>query len=248
MCAGIKRIALVTDFAVAGPYSGQLRMVLNGLLPEFPVIELVSDLPPFRSDLAAYLIPQLIRDVPSDTLFLCVVDPGVGGERAALALRADDNWFVGPDNGLLAVAARRAQRVCCRRVDWRPPTSSASFHGRDLFAPIAAFIVKGTVLSGVDLTLAEMVGHDWPRESPKVIYRDGYGNLCVGVRASSIDRRARIAVGDREISYARTFCEVPVGMPFWYENSFGLIELAVNQGRADRFLGLVPGDVLGIID
>ncbi len=148
----------------------------------------------------------------------------------------------------MAVVARRVQGVSCRRVDWRPQRLSASFHGRDLFAPIAAFIVKGTVLSGVDLTLAGMVGHDWPRESPKVIYRDGYGNLCVGIRASSVDRRARIAAGDREISYARTFCEVSVGIPFWYENSFGLIELAVNQGRADRLLGLAPGDVLGLID
>ncbi len=244
----IKRIALVTDFAAAGPYSGQLRMVLDGLLPELPVVDLVSDLPPFRPDLAAYLIPQLIRDVPSDTLFLCVVDPGVGGERAVLALRADGNWFVGPDNGLLAVVARRAGEVHCRRVDWRPQRLSASFHGRDLFAPIAARIAKGIALSGADLTPAGMEGHDWPGECLKVIYRDGYGNLCSGIRASGVDRRVRIATGDRAIGYARTFCEVPAGTPFWYENSFGLIELAVNQGRADRLLGLAPGDELGLID
>lgn len=244
----IERIALVTDFSAASPYSGQLRMVLHGLVPELPVFDLVSDLEPFRADLAAYLIPQLIRDVPSATLFLCVVDPGVGGERAALALRADGNWFAGPDNGLLAMVAKRAQRAYCRRVDWRPPHSSASFHGRDLFAPIAARIVRGMELLGADLPTAGMVGHDWPEECAKVVYRDGYGNLCSGIRASGIDRRIRVAAGEREIGYARTFCEVPAGTPFWYENSFGLIELAVNQDRADRLLGLAPGGRLGLID
>ena len=238
----IKRIALVTDFSAAGPYTGQLRLLLDGLLPGLPVLNLVSDLPPFRPDLAAYLLPQLLRDLPSGTLYLCVVDPGVGGERGALALELDDNWLVGPDNGLLAVTARRARELRCRRVDWRPQRLSDSFHGRDLFAPIAASLVEGIVLQGEDLAPEGMLGYDWPEESPRVIYADGYGNLCCGIRAQGVDRSSGIVAADRELRYARTFCEVPAETPFWYENSFGLVELAVNQGRADRLLGLQPGD------
>lgn len=243
----IKRIALVTDFAAAGPYLGQLRLVLDGLLPGLPVIDLVSDLPPFRPDLAAYLIPQLVRGLPSETLFLCVVDPGVGGERGALALQADGNWFVGPDNGLLALVAGRAAEVHCRRVDWRPQRLSASFHGRDLFAPIGGRIVQGGALPGEDLAVAEMVGHDWPKERAEVIYRDVYGNLCSGIRAQGIDPGTMIAAGELILRHGRTFCDVPSGTPFWYENSFGLIELAVNRGRADRLLGLEPGDAIELI-
>ena len=104
----IDRIALVTDFGPGGPYVGQLKLRLSELVPGIPVIDLVSDLTPFRSDLAAYFLPALVRDIPNSTLYLCVVDPGVGGERAALAVLADGNWYVGPDNGLLAVVARRA--------------------------------------------------------------------------------------------------------------------------------------------
>jgi len=244
----IKRIALVTDFSAGGPYTGQLGIVLHGLLPEYPVLDLVSDLPPFRPDLCAYLLPQLLRDLPPATLFLCVVDPGVGSERGVLALRADGNWFVGPDNGLLVQVARRAQGAYCRRVDWRPEKLSDSFHGRDLFAPIAARIVQGEELPGGDLPVAEMVGYQWPQECAKVIYRDGYGNLCSGIRAAGVGRDLRIAAAERELGYARTFSEVPAGAPFWYENSFGLVELAVNQGRADTLLGLVPGDEIRLLD
>ena len=92
-----------------------------------------------------------------------------------------------------------------------------------------------------------MVGYEWPQECAKVIYRDGYGNLCCGIRAAGVERSVRIAAADRLLGYARTFCEVPEGTPFWYENSFGLIELAVNQGRADRLLGLAPGDSVDLV-
>jgi len=244
MPSGPERIALITDFG-PGPYVGQVKLRLSALVPDVPVFDLISDLTPFQPDLAAYLIPALVRDVPSGTLFLCVVDPGVGGKRSALALEADGNWFVGPDNGLLAVVARRATAARVLRVGWRPAWISDSFHGRDLFAPIAARLCLGQELSTQVLDPSELVGWDYPPDLARVVYVDRYGNLVSGWRAAGVDRRARLRTDARDLPYARTFCEVPAGEGFWYEDAFGLVEVAINQGRADLTLGLRVGDDLG---
>jgi S-adenosylmethionine hydrolase len=241
---GIQRIAMITDFG-PGPYVGQVLLRLNALVPVVPVVDLVSDLTPFRPDLAAYLLPALVRDTPAGTLFLCVVDPGVGGTRSPLAVAADGNWFVGPDNGLLAVVARRAQDLRVQRVVWRPDWTSDSFHGRDIFAAIAAGLCLGDGLEGQDVSPSSLAGWDGSPDLAKVVYVDRYGNLIVGWRAAGLDRRARLQIGPLELPYARTFCEVPVGAGFWYEDGFGLVEVAVNQGRADRAFGLEPGDDVG---
>ncbi len=236
------RIALVTDFGSNGPYTGQVRLLLQGLSPATPVIELMSDLAPFRPDLAAYLLPRLTEGMPDDTLYLCVVDPGVGGSRGALVLQADNNWYLGPDNGLLSQVARCARSVRCRRIDWKPEKLSDSFHGRDLFAPVAARIVSGKGVSGVSMEADELVGRDWLSQAHCVIYKDGYGNLCTGVDGKSVADAKRVSAGGMFLPYARTFSSIGTGEAFWYRNSFGLVELAVNCGRADEMLGLKPGD------
>jgi S-adenosyl-L-methionine hydrolase (adenosine-forming) len=242
----IRRIALVTDFGLGGPYLGQMHLVLDRAAPSLPVVELVSDLPPFRPDLAAYLLPQLARDVPKGTLYLCVVDPGVGGERGVVALEADGNWYVGPDNGLLAVVGRRATAARWWRVDWRPERLSVSFHGRDLFAPLGARIALGDHTPGTAVAAHEPVGADWPEDLWRVIYRDAYGNLSTGVRAQVVPRETRLLAAGRPLARARTFSSVAVGEAFWYKNSFGLVELAVNQGSAALALGLGPGDPVSL--
>jgi S-adenosylmethionine hydrolase len=241
------RIALVTDFGSRSPYVGQMRLRLDELLPRLPVIELVSDLVPFRPDLAAYFLPALARDMPARTLYLCVVDPGVGSEREVLAVETDGDWYLGPDNGLLVQVARRARSAQVLRVDWRPERLSASFHGRDLFCPIAAKLVEQEPLEWLPLNRGDMLGSDWPDELAKVIYADGYGNLITGIRAACLDESTRLIVAGREVRRARTFCEVPAGQAFWYEDCFGLVELAVNQGNARLALGLEVGDEVEVL-
>lgn len=237
----IERIALVTDFGGPGPYVGQVRLLLSGLLPRLPVIDLISDLAPFRADLAAYFLPALVRDMPARTLYLCVVDPGVGGARAALAIAADGDWYLGPDNGLLALVARRATRARLLRIDWRPRVLSSSFHGRDLFAPVAAMLCEGRTPPSTEIDKGALIGSHWPSRLAKVIYADTYGNLITGVQASDLNPGLRLRIGGHELSHARTFCEVSPGQAFWYWNAFGLMELAVNQGDARRVLGLGLG-------
>lgn len=238
-----RRIVLLTDFG-EGPYVGQMQVVLSALTDGVPIVPLVSDLPAFRPDLAAYLLPALVRDLPPGTLYVCVVDPGVGGIRGVLAAQLGDDWLLAPDNGLLMPALRRRRDARAYRIGWRPSRLSNSFHGRDLFAPLAAHLVAGHLPGAEAARLGELVGAGWPDEASVVCYVDHYGNVMSGRRAAGIDRDATIRVGQRRIAYARTFCEVPAGAPFWYENALGLLEIAVNQGQADRILCLSPGDPL----
>lgn len=237
-----RRIALLTDFG-AGPYVGQIRLLLAAARPSLAVVDLLPDLVPFRPDLAAYLLPGLLRAMPSGTLYLCVVDPGVGTDRAILAARLGDDWLLAPDNGLLAPLIRgagRGARLWC--VHWRPPSASATFHGRDIFTPVAQQVCAGVLPVSTPMEPAAMVGADWPSSLAAVCYVDHYGNLVSGMWAPDVPADAVIKVADTRIGRARTFADLAVGRPFWYENAFGLLEIAVNQGRAEARLGLVAGD------
>lgn len=243
----IRRIALVTDFGTS-LYIGQMRARLDAMAPGLPVIDLAHDLTPFRPDLAAYLLPALLRDMPEGTAYLAVVDPGVGGARGTLLVLADGVCLVGPDNGLFAPLVRRAAEVSVWRVGWQPEQMSASFHGRDWFAPILGRLCQGLDLGLTPLAATAIVGADWPRELARILHVDHFGNLITGLDASSADAGQTLVAGRWHLDRARTFCAVPPGEPFWYANAFGLVEIAVNQGRADQMLGLAAGDpILGLV-
>lgn len=237
------RIALFSDFG-SDLYQGQMALVLHAMGVGIPVVSLMDDAPSFEPRYSAALLSALASRVPHGTLFLAVVDPGVGGERLPLAIRSGHHWFVGPDNGLFALVLKQSGPSEVRVVEWRPPQLSDSFHGRDLFAPIAARICSGEWHETRSLPADRLVGAEWPADLPELIYIDHFGNAFTGLRASLVDRDSRLLVAGHHVGYARTFCEVPPGTPFWYENSLGLVEVAVNQGRADTLLGLRIGDAV----
>jgi S-adenosylmethionine hydrolase len=159
-------------------------------------------------------------------------------------IRAGDRWLVGPDNGLLALAARAVSPLSAWHIDWRPGSLSDSFHGRDLFAPVAAALAAGNTVEASPVPLEELAGSGWPDDLPEVIYVDGFGNCITGIRGDQWDKGCSLHLSGRDIYHARTFCEVPAGAPFWYVNSLGLVEIAVNLGRADQCLQLAIGDVV----
>ncbi|MFQ5468633.1 MAG: S-adenosyl-l-methionine hydroxide adenosyltransferase family protein, partial [Kiloniellaceae bacterium] len=132
-------IVLFTDFGPTGPYMGQVTGALMRDAPGVEIVQLMCDAPAFDPRASAYLLAAYGPDFPEGSVFLAVVDPGVGGPRAPLALQAGGRWYVGPDNGLLAMVARRAGPAArAWEITWRPARLSATFHGRDLFAPVAA--------------------------------------------------------------------------------------------------------------
>lgn len=240
-------IVLFTDFGLSGPYIGQMKAVLYGGAPGVPVVDLFADAPPAAPRPAAYLLAAYAEWFPPPCVVLAVVDPGVGGERAAIIVEADRRFFVGPDNGLFELVWRRAAAARSWEIVWRPPALSASFHGRDLFAPIAAQLARSGLPADGLRAGALARRPDWPDELPEIVYIDHFGNAMIGVRAASLPAGARLAVGGRLLAQARTFFELPPGQPFWYGNANGLAEIAVNCGRADAVLGLAIGSPISIV-
>ena len=239
-------IVLFTDFGLEGPYLGQVRAVLHRQAPGVPVVDLFADAPAFDAMASAYLLAAYAAAFPAGAVFLCVVDPGVGSARAPIAVQAAGRWYVGPDNGLLAIAARRAAKTQAWQITWRPERLSASFHGRDLFAPVAARLARGETPAGEACPLAALAGHDWPDDLARVVYIDRFGNVMTGVRAGTLDADTALVAGGRRLARARTFSDVAPGDAFWYENANGLAEIAVNQGQAAALLGLAVGDPIDI--
>jgi S-adenosylmethionine hydrolase len=258
-------IVLFTDFGLNDPYVGQMHAVLAREAPGVPVIDLFHSVPAFNIRAGAYLLPAYARDFPPGTVFVGVVDPGVGGARRPVMLQADQCWYVGPDNGLFEMVRRRATEYECRVIHWRPPEMSASFHGRDLFAPVAARLARGEIpdsepvnhfperrsaeslLVRGEIPDAAPADIFWPEDLAEIIHIDHYGNGISGLRAASVSTLLAVRAGAEVLKYARVFSEVPPGTAFWYENANGLVEIAVNGGSAAARLGLRPGDPLTLI-
>lgn len=239
-------LVLFTDFGWEGPYIGLLKLALERYAPSLPVIDLMHDAPPFDPQGAAFLLATYAAEFPENAVFVGVVDPGVGSSREGLILLADKRCFVGPDNGLFDRIVARARQVQAWRITWVPPRLSASFHGRDLFAPVAAMLAAGAARPE---DLGQPIPYepcDWPDDLARIVYVDRYGNSMTGVRASSVAADARVRVQEQTLYRLRTFSDAPAGQGFWYENSSGLVEIATNQGSAAEKLHLRPGDPIEI--
>lgn len=236
-------IVLYTDFGWNGPYLGQVRAALIREAPAIPVVDLMADAPAFNPKAAAYLLAALVPEFPIGTVFLCVIDPGVGAcARSPVILNVDGRWFVGPDNGLFDLVVRRGRSVRKRIVTWRPVRLASTFHGRDLFAPVAAALARGQMVASSVAQNTSTARSEWPDDLGEIIYVDGFGNAITGIRASRVDPRATLLrCAEAVIPHGSTFGDVSKGEPLWYENSNGLVEIAVNQGSAAQRLGLTIG-------
>ncbi len=230
-----------TDFGAGGPYLGLMETALLAQCPSARVVNLAADAPAFSPRHAGYLLAAMVPWMARSALVVAVVDPGVGGPRRPLLVQAGARRFIGPDNGLLAPLCHGEGPVQAWAIGTSGFQLSASFHGRDLFAPAAGRLLSGRPLELEPLPLESLTGYQWPEELPEVIYLDQYGNAMTGLRPPTGPEEQPLRVGDRLIARAGTFSEVARGEPFWYVNSLGLVEVAVNQGRADHLLRLAVG-------
>jgi hypothetical protein len=240
-------ICLFTDFGANDLYVGQVKAVLDARAPGVRVIDLLHDAPAFDVKAAAHLLAALVSRIPAGQVVIGVVDPGVGTARGAVAVRADSNWYVGPDNGLFSVVSARATRCEIWRLPPASTDAAPSFHGRDVFAPVAAAIatdclaeIGAAPAGGLEVDLGG-------RDLAEVIYLDHYGNAWTGLRATAVPSTRRLAVAGHELPHARVFSEAPPGAACWYGNSSGLVEIAVNRGSAARALGLEIGIPVALV-
>ncbi len=246
--AALPLILFFTDFGYDGPYVGQMRLAVGRQAPATAVVNLMHDAPRFDPKASAYLLAALTPRLPPKSICVGVIDPGVGSTRAGVIVEADGRWFVGPGNGLFEIVRRRAKTA----RSWilpEDPDAAPSFHGRDIFAPAAAQLSAGKSPEDIGAHPSDpvdIVGRDWPDDFPALIYFDHYGNAMTGLRAASLALSATLKVigtsgAATACKHARTFSDVRPGQAFWYENSNGLAEIAVNAGSARDDLGLSLG-------
>jgi S-adenosylmethionine hydrolase len=234
-------IVLFTDFGRNGPYNAQMIAVIRQYNPALDVIDLIANAPAYNVRASAFLLSSFVSQFPSGSVFLAVVDPGVGSERLPVVLEADGYWFVGPGNGLMDVVMRRASNPVIYEVDTKGFALSDSFHGRDLFAPVAATIAANAAWPHKHKLSSEPVHNNWPDDLYEIIYIDDYGNAYTGIRGDCLKHEDVIEINGHRLAYARTFSRREQGQSLWYVNSIGLVEIAVNQGSASEMLGIQIG-------
>lgn len=239
-------IVLFTDFGIQDPYVGQLKSVIMQHAPRISIIDLLHQVPDYDIKAASYLLPAYVREFPLDSIFICVVDPGVGSSRQACVAQLDGRWFVGPENGLFSVLQQRSTQVKWWHILTSEFTASASFHGRDIFAPIAVKMVMGD-LSGLSTVEPPGPENGWPADLSEIVYIDHYGNLISGFRFSQLPTGSQIQFKGEFLPEARTFSDVDEGSVFYYENANGLLEIAVNKGNAQSGFDARLGDGFTII-
>lgn len=234
-------IVLFTDFGASDLYAGQLEIVLGQLAPHERIVHLFHEAPAFRVPAAAHLLAALVNRVPGEHVFVTVVDPGVGTSRAGLIAAIDGHRFVGPDNGLLSVVWERGRDRRAWHIDRIPAEASVSFHGRDVFAPVAGLLATGRFddvpLSAVAAPDVLLPGGDLE----EVIWIDRYGNAITGIRGAGLGPDRQLSIGKATVPHARVFGEALPGRPFWYVNSLGLAEVAIPGESAAAALALRVG-------
>lgn len=241
-------ISLLTDFGVTDPYVGILRAVILREAPHARVIDLTHGIAPQQVEQAAFYLQHSFQWFPTGTVHLCVVDPGVGSARAALAVSAHGHFFVAPDNGLLSgVLSSGASEV--RAVDAQALgliPASRTFHGRDLFAPVAARLASSA------RTLSSLGGSHSPKlldwSAPKRAERavsgtvrvvDHFGNLITDIPGKWLQRRdAGLHVAGRRLRLVQTYADAKAGECVGLISSFETVEIAQRDGSAAKALGI----------
>lgn len=239
-------ITLITDFGTADGYVGAMKGVIARIAGSHPapaVIDLAHDVPPGDIAHGAWVVATASTEFPHGSIHVVVVDPGVGGTRREVVVRARGRWYVGPDNGVFAyVAERGCEAYAIENERFRAEHVSRTFHGRDVFAPTAAAIA-----SGEDPTTAgprvELAGRlPWgPREPEvgRVVHIDRFGNLITDLPEA--EAGGAVVAAGQVLPLLATYEDVAPGQLLAYIGSAGTVELAVRDGRADRRLSLARG-------
>jgi S-adenosyl-L-methionine hydrolase (adenosine-forming) len=237
-------ITLTTDFGTTDGYVGEVKGVLLSNAPDADIVDITHDIPPQDVERARLTVARIWRRFREGTIHLVIVDPGVGSSRAALAVASDGRFLVGPDNGVLSPALLvPGARVVALSV---PTGSSATFHGRDVFAPAAASLALGATIDALGTEARSPIVRRTPEPTRRadgaiegeVVVVDRFGNAVTNLISL---RGGMIEVGSLAIPIRRTYADVKPGEPIAVVGSSGFIEIAIRDGDAARALKLARG-------
>lgn len=238
-------VTLLTDFGTADSYVAEMKGVMLGIVPTVRFVDITHAVEPGNLVAAQFLLGRSWHRFPESTVHLAVVDPGVGTDRRALAARYAGHGFVAPDNGLLTPILDHAEVVALPV----PANASATFHGRDVFAPAAARLAAGAALEELGLPIDRPVrnplptpGHEADATVGTVLYVDRFGTLVSNIPGEGLPAGSVVRVGEIDVGpLRRTFGDVGLGSLVSFIGSGGTVEIAVRDGSAARVLGARTG-------
>jgi len=255
-------ITLTTDFGLQDYYVSAMKAVMLGISPDVRLVDISHEIPSQDIMAGSWVLKNSAMLFPPETVHLVVVDPGVGTDRNAIALQIEDQYFIGPDNGIFSLLTQEQDFKAIRLSNpeyWRTERSS-TFHGRDIFAPAAAHISRGVPLEKLGEPLDDLVTYRWTVPiSDKdgiegmVIHIDKFGNLITNITKSLIEdvvgeKGIKIYVGNTILDeIASTFGTVAEGEPVAYIGSSGMLEIGINKGNAGEMLGVQKGAQISLI-
>jgi S-adenosylmethionine hydrolase len=256
---------LLTDFGTTDWFVGSMKAAIYSRVPEAIVVDFCHGIEPGAVASAAWLLAKTHREFPEGTVFCAVVDPGVGTERRPIAARADGQFFIAPDNGLLTAVRANAREWECRIVtnpDWMRPSPSRTFHGRDIFSPAAAAVALEGGIGNAGETIDNPVTIKVPETTVRdeegsitgeIVHFDHFGNAVTSIELRVVERAGpvenfRVKVGGLTIPQIHaTFADVASGEWIAYWGSLSTLEVAIRDQNARRKLALLPGEAVRLI-
>jgi len=253
-------ITLTTDFGLNDHFVGTIKGVILDIIPDVEIVDICHSVQAFDVLDGALTIAQAYSYFPNGTVHLVVIDPGVGTERRPLVVTSDRHHFVAPDNGVLSLVYASEERLHVRHVTaehyYRQPVSN-TFHARDIFAPVTAYLAKGVDPDKFGHEISDFVRFNAPKPRPAegntlrgvVLKVDRFGNLITNITSQDApalfaERPApfKIAVGKREITEIQTnYAQGAPGEVFGILGSMGYLEIAANRGSAAQIVGAGKG-------
>lgn len=257
-------ITLTTDFGLQDAYVGAMKGVILSIAPEVTIVDITHCVPPQAVAQAAFILAVTVPYFPLGTVHVVVVDPGVGSQRRPIAVQTSQAIFVAPDNGVLTPILQSSTSEgapvtvihLTRREYWLPQVSY-TFHGRDIFAPVAAYLARGVPITSLGEPIDDPVMLDLPRPrrlpdgslQGQVVYVDQFGNLVTNIPAEWLDRTTQwqIEVAGHTVErLSATYSDVPSGHLLALIGSAGALELAMREGSAARALGIGIGEPVSV--
>ncbi|MEZ0247937.1 MAG: S-adenosyl-l-methionine hydroxide adenosyltransferase family protein [Thermoproteus sp.] len=254
-------IALLTDFGTRDYFVAEMKAVILSINPNETIVDITHDVPPQEVGVGAFVLWRAYRWFPKGTIFVAVVDPGVGTPRAPLLLKTKNYLFVGPDNGLLSIAAEEDGVEKAYRLTVRLPEPSSTFHGRDIFAYAAALLSKGIRPDYLGVEMSEYVRLPKPGAVKEgniikgtLIYIDRFGNIFTSISENIIKSIAdyndllciKISEKIYRVKFLQTYGLAEPGEVLALVNSEGFLEIAINRGNAAERLGHRVGEPIEV--
>jgi len=258
-----KIVTLTTDFGLRDPYVAEMKAAILGICPAATIVDITHEVEKFNVRMGAHILASAAQHFPEGTIHVAVVDPEVGTQRQPLLIQTKRGFFIGPDNGLLTLAATIQGIIETIQITNRKfmlPEISSTFHGRDVFAPAAAYIAAGIPPREFGQITIETVKPNFARVTHnramligEVLHIDGFGNIITNIsdqemRLIHLEKTCSVEVGDRQLrlEIGKTYGHSKLHQPLALVGSHGYLEIAVNQGNAAETLGTKVGDRIRI--